>query len=80
MHFSVFLYIQTLHTVLPLNEETLSPWRLHNINLTMLLWSFQNSPYLLGNTLARELSLEKGTLLFYVDDFLMSNGIKSTYC
>lgn len=80
MHFSVFLYIQTLRTILLLNEKTLSPWRLHNIHLTMLLWSFQNSPYLLGNTLARELSLEKETLLLNVDDFLMSNGIKSKYC
>ena len=70
MHFSVFPYIQTLITFLPLSGGTLTPWRLPSIPQ-----GFWDSPYLFGSALARklrELSLEKGTLLQYVDDLLSS--------
>ena len=46
---------------------------------TVLPQGFQDSPHLFGNALARELrelSLEKGTLLQYVDDLLISSETK----
>ncbi len=46
---------------------------------TVLPQGFQDSPHLFGNMLARELrelSLEKGTLLQYVDDLLVSSETK----
>ena len=63
MHFSVFLYNQTLNIFLPLNEGTLIPEATQDAG-TETLRGFGDGPYFFRKALAKELKrwgLEKGT-------------------
>ena len=73
MHFSVFPSIHTPSIFLSLYGGTLTPWRLPNIHGQCFHRVFRTAPIIFGNALARDVILKKGTLLQYVDDWLISS-------
>ena len=76
MHFSVFPSIHTPNIFLSLYGGTLTPWRLPNIHGQCFHRVLRTAPIIFGNALARDVILEKGTLLQYVDDWLISTETK----